>query len=188
MHSSPGTQSHAFAPSHQFSSHPPSSGSFAGPHVGAFGGNCFGCRRRGYGYPFPYAGFYDPYWWWDSGSSYDEDRAREIAQADQMNQEILEEQSMRQDGDQDLYADGPPRRAQRMEPPAPDTTPATVLVFHDQRKQEIRNYAIVGQILWNFAGQRTERIPLSDLDLEATAEANEDRGVDFHLPVAPAGQ
>ena len=32
-----------------------------------------------------------------------------------------------------------------------------VLVFRDQHKQEVRNYAIVGQTLWNFASQRTRK-------------------------------
>lgn len=66
--------------------------------------------------------------------------------------------------------------------------PPTVLVFHDQHKQEVQNYAIVGQTLWNFSGQRTQKIPLSDLDLIATAEANEARGGEFRLPQPSEGQ
>jgi hypothetical protein len=189
-----GPSSRGFAPSrpHQSYSRQPSFGGlrgFNGPRFRNRGfGNCFGCRRRGYGYPFGYAGFYDPYWWWDSGSSYDDDRAREIDMANQMNRESLEEQSAREQGDQDLYARFAPRQSQDAAPAQTDPGPATVLVFRDQHKQEIRNYAIVGQTLWNFASPRTLRIPLADLDLEATAQANEDRGLNFHLPVFPAGQ
>ena len=62
---------------------------------------------RGFGYPWAYGGYYDP-WWWDSGSSYDEDYERDRAMANQMNQQSLEEQRMLQqeeaDGDQDIYA------------------------------------------------------------------------------------
>jgi hypothetical protein len=57
-----------------------------------------------------------------------------------------------------------------------------VLVFRDQHKQEVHNYAIIGQTLWNFAPQRTEKIPLSDLDLPATTKANDDRGLTFRVP------
>ena len=64
----------------------------------------------------------------------------------------------------------------------PPIMPATVLVFRDQHQKEIQNYAIVGQTLWNFAPQHTEKIPLSELDLAATTKANDDRGVTFRVP------
>jgi hypothetical protein len=58
----------------------------------------------------------------------------------------------------------------------------TRLVFGDKRTEEIRNYAIVGQTLWVFTDQTAKKVLLSDLDIPATIKANEDRGVDFHLP------
>ena len=157
-------------------------------HFRNFGfANCFGCRRS-WGWPWWYAGYYDPYWWWDSGSSYDEDREREIAEANEMNAQSLEDQRMRREEDQDLYArsdrQAQPRDEQAMKAPLP----ATVLVFRDQRKQEVQNYAIVGQTLWTFAPQRTQKIPLAELDLQATAKANDERGVDFRMPSAGEGQ
>ena len=63
-----------------------------------------------------------------------------------------------------------------------------MLVFRDQHREEIQNYAIVGQTLWNFAPKHTEKIPLSDLDLPATAKANEDRGVTFRVPESSEAQ
>ena len=103
-----------------------------------------------------------------------------------MNSQSLEEQRMRQQGDQDAYgrSDPPPSRAQQND----DPDPTTVLVFRDQHKKEVQNYAIVGQTLWSFAPQRTEKIPLSDLDIPATQRVNDDRGVDFQLPVSHEGQ
>ena len=58
----------------------------------------------------------------------------------------------------------------------------TVLIFRDQHQKEIRNYAIVGDTLWNFAPERREKIPLANLDLAATVKANDDRGVTFRVP------
>src|SRR5258708_25169972 len=154
--------------------------------------NCFGCRRWS-GWPWWYVGYYDPYWWWDSGSSYDEDREREIRLANEMNAQSLAEQRMRREQDQDLYArsdppsprsDPPPQRAEERT----ESTPTTVLVFPDERKQEVQNYAVVGQTLWVFEPRRTEKIPLSQLDIPATAKANDERGVDFHLPATGEGQ
>jgi len=111
--------------------------------------------------------------------------------ANEMNAQSLDEQRMRQQ--QDIYArsdppsapDPPPTRA-----PQPDTqvVPTTVLIFRDQHKEEVQNYAIVGQTLWNFAQQHKQKIPLSDLDLAATIKANDDRGVEFHVPGANEGQ
>ena len=74
--------------------------------------------------------------------------------------------------------------------PAPRTeaAPATVIVFRDQHKEEIQNYAIIGQTLWDFAPQHTQKIPLSDLDIPATTKANEDRGVNFNIPGSNEGQ
>lgn len=150
-----------------------------------FRNNCFGSACRGFGYPWWYAGAFDPYWWSDSGSSYDEDREREIALANEMNAQGLDEQRMREERDQDVYARSAPPSARESDPQA---VPATVLVFQDRHKQEIQNYAIVGQTLWNFAPQRTQKIALSDLDLPATVKANDERGIDFRVPAAHDGE
>jgi hypothetical protein len=159
-----------------------------------FRNNCFGYRCWGYGYPWVYGGYYDPFWWGDSGSSYDEDYERNRAFANEMNEQSLEEQQMlRQeeaDGDRDLYArsDPAPRHASGDKPEGTPIMPATVLVFRDQHQKEIQNYAIVGQTLWNFAPQRTEKIPLFDLDLPATTKANDDRGITFRVPTSNEAQ
>lgn len=152
-----------------------------------FGNDCFGF---GCGFASPYLwGGIDPYWWWE-GSSYDQDQQNQVDMANQMNAQSLEEQRMRQQqddppGDQDAYARRapPPQR-----PPDTQAAPATVLVFRDQHKQEVQNYAIVGQTLWTFAPQHTQKIPLSDLDLPATMKANDERGVDFRVPGTNEGQ
>jgi hypothetical protein len=148
--------------------------------------NRYGYGGYGYGYPWLYGGIYDPYWWWDSGSRFDYEQQYETGLANEMNEQSLEEQRLREQGDQDVYAKSappPPREKQHS-----DILPATVLVFRDQHKEEVQNYAIVGQILWNFAPQHTEKIPLSDLDLPATTKANDERGVDFKLPGPHEGQ
>ncbi len=147
-----------------------------------------------FGSPWWYSGFYDPYWWWDDHSRFDDEYNNDRQIAMQMDQQSLEQQRMwRQeeaDGDQDAYA--PPRRslpprAQEDTTPDPPATP-TVLVFRDQHKQEVNNYAIVGQTLWNFAPQKTQKIPLADLDIQATVRVNDDHGVSFHIPSSPEGQ
>lgn len=61
--------------------------------------------------------------------------------------------------------------------------PTTILIFHDGHILEIGNYAIVGDVLYNLYGDyRSRRIQLADLNLDATVQANSDRGHDFRLP------
>lgn len=154
--------------------------------------NCYGFGCRGYGYPWAYGAYYDPYWLWDSGSSYDEDYERERATANQMNRESLEEQRMRQQEDsEDAYSDDgryPRSASNAQEAAGAAIMPRTVLVFRDQRQQEVQNYAIIGQTLWAFGSQHTEKIALADLDLAATTKANDDRGVTFRVPASGEGQ
>ncbi|MGA9509280.1 MAG: hypothetical protein WBV55_11745 [Candidatus Sulfotelmatobacter sp.] len=153
-------------------------------------GNCYayGCGY-GWGYPYPYLyGGIDPYWWWDSDSSDDQDQQNQIGLANEMNQQSLEEQQMRNQADQDAYADARSAPRSPRQASTTESDPSTVLIFRDQHKEEIKNYAIVGQTLWNFSPQGTHKIPLSSLDLPATEKANDDRGVEFHLPGANEGQ
>ena len=91
----------------------------------------------------------------------------------------FESQTM-EEGDRDAYAHSV--RVPGNEPQGTTIIPATVLIFRDQHQKEIQNYAIVGQTLWNFAPQHPEKIPLSDLDLAATAKANDERGLTFRVP------
>jgi hypothetical protein len=157
-----------------------------------YGYGCWGGYAYGYPwYPWWYGSpYYDPWWWWDSDSSYDNSYEQNLANANAMNEQNLEEQRMlRQeeaDGDQDLYAGSvpAPRPQSSAEKQGAAVIPATVLVFCDKHTREIQNYAILGQTLWNFAPQRTEKISLADLDLNATIKANEDRGVSFRVPAA----
>ena len=60
--------------------------------------------------------------------------------------------------------------------------PATVLIYRDGRRVEVHNYAIVGQTLWTFNERVATKVPLDELDLNATRTANADRGIDFVVP------
>jgi phosphoglycolate phosphatase-like HAD superfamily hydrolase len=64
--------------------------------------------------------------------------------------------------------------------------PETVLIFRDGHRVELRNYAIVGDTLYDFTSAR-HKISLADLDLTATARENDDRGIDFHVPATAGG-
>ena len=59
----------------------------------------------------------------------------------------------------------------------------TLLIFKDGRQMEVSNYAIMGTTVYVFTGDR-RKIPLNELDVDATVKANEQRGTDFHVPPA----
>ena len=63
--------------------------------------------------------------------------------------------------------------------------PRTVLVFKDGHQLEVQNYAIVGRMLYDLTPGHRAKIALADLDLTATAKQNDDRGIDFQLPLGP---
>jgi len=67
-------------------------------------------------------------------------------------------------------------------PEADERASTTVLVFQDGRKTEARNYAIVGQTLWIYTEQDSKKVPLAELDVNATKNANAERGVVFQVP------
>jgi hypothetical protein len=81
-------------------------------------------------------------------------------------------------------ANSAPRTAARADVPAVPAaeSPATLLVFRDGHTAEVQNYAIVGDVLFDFSARARHKIALSDLDVSATQKENENRGVDFHLP------
>src|SRR5437879_226451 len=76
------------------------------------------------------------------------------------------------------------KREARLTPPArrpsaEEEAPSAILVFRDGRRSEVQNFAIVGQTIWVFPAQRARKVPVSDLDVEATRKANADRSVEF---------
>jgi hypothetical protein len=85
-----------------------------------------------------------------------------------------------------LRAEQAAREQARLTPPprpsAEENLPTTILVFRDGHRSEVRNYALVGQTLWVFTEQRAQKIPVSDLDVEATRKVNAGRGVEVPLP------
>jgi hypothetical protein len=111
------------------------------------------------------------------------------------NQGYADAQAQNQQGHYNQYPNArPPLDPERMQeaehhqPTADSLMRPTVLVFRDQHKQEVENYAIVGDTLWNFAPQETVKIPLSNLDISATIKANQDRGITFSVPDSDEGQ
>ncbi len=75
------------------------------------------------------------------------------------------------------------KRSEEIGPPAPreEKSPATVFIFKDGHQLETRNYAIMGETLFDFSGPTLKKIKLEELDAAATTKANDDRGVQVKL-------
>ena len=74
------------------------------------------------------------------------------------------------------------------EPPA--KLPPAVLVFRDGHQEEAAKYTIVGSTIFIKAdywssGSWTRQVPIAQLDIPATLEANQARGAKFSLPSRP---
>ena len=65
--------------------------------------------------------------------------------------------------------------------------PPAVLVFHDGRQEELREYTIMNGAIYSKAdywttGHWTRKIQIADLDVPATMKLNRERGLKFALP------
>jgi hypothetical protein len=134
-----------------------------------------------YGYP----GYYSsPYPYYD-----DFDYSQQNSQPDYNDSGGYDDQSGQMAQDQINHLEGEVAELREQRSSARPSSQAraeirasTVLIFRDQRAQEVQNYAIVGDTLWIFDAQKSTKIAVDSLDIPASIKANEDRGIDFRLP------
>ncbi len=68
------------------------------------------------------------------------------------------------------------------QPARENNSPKTVFIFKDGHQIETRNFAIVGQTLYDFSDSGLKKVQLSEMDKDATVKANDDRGIQVKLP------
>jgi len=155
------------------------------PH---YGSNWRGYPYYHYGQRAYYGLWYGYPWWafdWSTADSYP---AQTYTYYESPPEDYAQEQAARQQAELDeLHNEVALLREQRraQSAPTPVTTNVaelTELIFRDKHTEQIENYAIVGQTLWVFNEQRARKVALADLDIAATKQTNEARGVEFNLP------
>jgi hypothetical protein len=157
------------------------------------GGQHRGGRSYGYGfgggylYPY-YLSTYD-----DSPDYYDQNRGGDqSAQTASVTANLLGEQiaqlsaevdalrNERQPGysarEENVPYRDPPAATQE-EQPAP--APPIVLVLNDGQKLQVKNYAVMGQEIWDFGGRTTKRISVADINVPASKAATQANGAEF---------
>src|SRR5262249_9763141 len=172
------------------------------PRVGVFFGQpCCGRRvffRRHFinSFPFGFGGFggfgyltYYPYYadypytTEPAPSTYAarNDSTYEQGRIDQQLQDLRDEvRALREENTLNAQAARPVQPSPERSKPEP--LPPTTLIFRDGHREDVQNYAIVGDTLWILNESRARKRPLTDLDIQATRQANLDRGVDFAVP------
>ncbi len=88
------------------------------------------------------------------------------------------------------YAEAGANSSRGITPRSQPELPPAVLIFKDGHREQVPEYAIVGNTIYASAnywqsGHWTKNIQLSSLDIPATLQANHDNGVKFTLPSAP---
>jgi hypothetical protein len=126
-------------------------------------------------YAYPPAYFYTPGYSDDADS---DERRRVEYEIERLNQKMDRLLAEREGTPTDIT------RGKQSTKDVPEKQKTVMLVFRDKHVQEVENYAIVGTTLWWFSEQRAKKIPLSELDLVATAKLNDERGISFPLPPA----
>jgi hypothetical protein len=67
-----------------------------------------------------------------------------------------------------------------------ESRPPLTVIFKDGRAAEsIENYMMTATVLTDFDSNHYQRIPLDQIDLAATQQANRANGVDFQIPDTP---
>src|SRR6185312_3336448 len=75
-----------------------------------------------------------------------------------------------------------PAPAPSSAPAKADNEPSTVFIFKDGHQIETKNFAIMGETLYDFSGTGLKKVQLTDLDKDKTTKANDDRGITVKLP------
>jgi hypothetical protein len=150
-----------------------------------------GYSRGGWSYALPY--YYIPLGNFDYGYDYDYVGGPDLSTGPPIGPSdptlhIIAEQPPAQPyraAPNDMQAEAAPPQPALLEQPsiARDVKPRepTVLVFRDGHQQEVTNYAIMGQTVY-VLDDRTQKIPLANLDVPGTVKANDDRGMEFKIP------
>jgi len=149
-------------------------------------------RRGYYPYFYPYAGYYPYgyYGWYNDPFFYDTETEDQDSYSGASYQAPSNPAANAENGGLQRDVQTLSGKIDRLQAdvearnrPKTESEPETALVFRDKHVEEIRNYAISGGTIWVLNDhQAGKKIPLAQLDLDATVKMNDDRGVDFQVP------
>jgi hypothetical protein len=132
------------------------------------------------GYSQPY--YPDPYYSQPAYSTPDQS-----SNGDQTINDLTDQVQRLTDEVQQLQEQLAATQAQQLQPSSLQVSPSAperpvILVFRDGHQMETQGYAIAEQTLWIVGQAGTRKVPLSDLNLDATRKENLKRGINFLTP------
>jgi hypothetical protein len=156
--------------------------------------NTFRGGRNGYyNRRLPFAYFFAPYYYpfldYDTGG-YDyppNDASQDAnAQGALMAENALGEQIQRlsaeveqlKSNQQPMPPAYPTPSSPSQEPQTPASPPIT-LVLRSGQQLQVQNYAVMDHVFWDFTKEPARKIPISSIDIGASAKATEARGAEF---------
>jgi hypothetical protein len=113
----------------------------------------------------------------DSDTGYGPDPATDAMMANQaaMGQQV---QRLTAQVNDLMYGSGNPQQSVAPQPETPPPAPVT-LVLKSGEQLQVQNYAVTDNTFWDFAQRGTRKIPLSSIDLAASAKATQANGGEF---------
>lgn len=73
----------------------------------------------------------------------------------------------------------PPDETAPVQEPLPPQAPPIRLVLRTGQEVQVKDYAIVDGVFWDFSSQPVRRIPVSSINVPASQKATEDSGAEF---------
>ena len=101
------------------------------------------------------------------------------ALAQQIQQLAAEVQQMKNGSQQQQQAPTTSEPAPSAAPERRPPTPPVTLILRDGQQLSVENYAVMNQTFWNFSKRPVQKIPISNIDLAASAKATEANGGEF---------
>jgi hypothetical protein len=149
-----------------------------------FGAGLWGAGLWGPGIGYPGDPFYSGYY--NQPQQQEPQQQPVTVENDSNNREIaFEMQALRDEIQamrQEQHARDEVRNAPPSRPAAQQDDGNAVLVFRDGRQLAVSNYAVADHTIWVLGPNSARRVPVSELDLPATEQANAKNGVEFRLP------
>jgi hypothetical protein len=155
----------------------------AGAFSPFFGAGAFSSWGFGGGWGYPYSSY-------DGGASFDNYQQQVVDYIGNLKQEV---QKLREEAERIRFSAPPkPPSEPRIinvsfaENAPKQIVPAAVFVLKDGKRIEAARYVLTSDKLWvQRMGEPRQTIPVSELNVEATTNANQQRGLVFRFPTGP---
>jgi len=147
--------------------------------------SAYGGYGYGYGRRLPYSYVFSPYYWpfydTDTYASYPSDAPPQEYPDPGMMEGALGQQIARLSDEVDQLRTAQQYSNNRYPQNAPDAPPdkPVTLILRSGERVTVQSYAVMGETFWDFSTDPARKIPVSNIDLQASARATTASGGEF---------